>query len=335
MTTWEDLKIELQEALPPGTEEWLDLEDPNGPGPLLEATAHVLQEHGTDCVEALRRELVPLTAKVNMEVWERSLGFLGGRIAQSGDLERRRAQVISRLSEAGATTLELIRTVLQQYLQYADPSQIVILEVPRAALRALHTRVWTGAAAFGGGSTATITWQVRDDPKVSQGGAQVDLTFAAPVQLDTFFGALAGPGVLSGKSWLPLEIGRGQSTTVRLYAAEMAGASIWGAWTLTLPPNGAVGTVTRAELFVEAQGRYFDFQGKPRDGLGAAKGYWGVVADPALLGPGYDLPGAAAAIDHLTYACRRGALVHRPANQATVGAIPDWPTTIPDQVVPG
>lgn len=171
--TAEDLRDELIAGMPPGFEDLIDLNDPNGPGPLFTALGQVLAERGTDQVDDLRDQLSPLTcSSATLAEWEGALALDSSRIARGGGVEQRRAQVVSRLREWGPPTLDLIRRVVYSYLGYSSPNDVVILESDRDALRAMHTYRWS----LGNDAPVTASVQVKDGGTVADGGVVVDLS---------------------------------------------------------------------------------------------------------------------------------------------------------------
>lgn len=331
--SWQDLQEELAGAFPPGWTEVVDLDDPEGPGPLLESWARVLADHGETQVAQLRLELSPLTCGSDtLALWERILELDQTRAALGGNLGVRRLQVLSRLREWGPSTLALVRTCVGGYLQMGDPTVMRIRETPRAALRTAHTRVWTGTQPILAGALAT--WTVRDGPKVSQAGAQLDLTLDASVNLAELDVELSGPdGVVFTKTGL----GRGLASTLRLYFPTMRGRPCYGNWRLVLTSVATAANLVQADLFVEGWGVNFDWRGVRSDGLGAAIYHWGPMADLDQISVEYDLVEADKTTKRLNYACRRGGLLLRPQDplvQPNLGAIPDDPWCLPDMVVP-
>lgn len=327
----QDLKDELIDSFPPGTRDFLDFDDPDGPGPLLEACAGVLKDRGYDQVEQLRKEVNPATCSAAETEWERSLDLIDTDAARSGDAEQRRAQIFSRLRETGATTIANIQSIVGPLLDYADPSQLAVLEVDRTTLRAAHTYAWAGSIAISG-VFQELKWSVLDTAKVSASGAQVDLMVNHPDLSKLQVYLFAPDGAFQSLS----SFGRGAiNGAVRLYFKELAGAAIAGLWTLRINATSGSGTLSAADLFVEGFGR----DGAGFDGLGAAKFFWGVVAEPHLMGPRANLAAAAAAVQRITYATRAGFLIYR-SDEMTLpfgdfSAIPDDPHTIPSACVPG
>lgn len=326
-----DLKDELIDSLPPGSRDFLDFADPDGPGPMLEGCAGVLKDRGYDQVEQLRIEVNPATCQEALTEWERSLGLADTDAARVGDREQRRNQIFSRLREVGATTVANIQSVVGPLLDYADPSQLVVAEVDRDTLRAAHTYAWTGSLPISG-FVEQVQWHVLDDARVSDTGAQIDINLTHP-DVSTIQAFLQAP---DGRTISRSKIGRGAAAgSFRLYYREMAGAQVGGLWTLRINATSGTGTLTAADLFVEGFGR--DAAGN--DGLGAAKFFWGVIAEPHLMGPRANLAAAAAAVQRITYATRAGFLIFR-SDEMTLpfgdfSAIPDDPHTIPSMCIPG
>ncbi len=356
-----DVADELRRNWPPGLEDEvapLDWDDPEGPGPWTEAAGAFLLAVGVEAAERLARERTPLTASAEgLVAWEQTCGLILTEIAQSGDPDARRDQIISRLREVGPPTLELVRAVIQPLWRYLDPRDILLAEVDRDALRADwpagHTRVWNGVQAFGGGSIARASWVVRDDPACSAAGAQLDLEFHDPVDLGALLPKLVGPDGTTvfwnyvGDGNRPVAEPGQLGTAIRLYArAGFAGKPIFGRWTLDLDTLIGVGVLGEARLFVEGFGRVGL---TPWEGLGAAKFHWAPVLETARLNGEQPLlapslvrrawPSALAAVARLTYATRRADVVFWPAGllgvpPPVVGAIPDDDFAIPDACIP-
>lgn len=332
--TIDELRDEIIGAMPPDITDVIDFDRGDIPGDLVTAEAQLFLARGIEDVERLRREASPLTVLEDIPEWEAVMGMTESVVARSGTPAQRRAQIISRLRERGATTVEMVRAVLQPFLQYADPSQIVVQEVDRGALRAKHTRIWTGLETFP--PEAVITWKVRDDARVSRAGAQVDLLLNT-TDLSKVTATLRAP---DATPVVVNRIGRGARTglepNVRIYFKPHAGNVIYGTWQLSLTSTNVGDTVERAELFVEGEGR----DSKGYDGLGAMKAQWGVVVEEDKLGPGADLRGALAALRRINYATRATFLIRRSRGAGALPpgnlvAIPDNPGTIPDACIPG
>lgn len=352
-----DIALELRLGWPEGTEQLLDWEHPDGPGPWTEAAGEFLKVAGTDSADRLRQELHPLTASVlGLAAWEQALGLELSEVAQTTDVEARRDQIISRMREQGPPTLALIRSVLQPLWKYLDAADILISEVDRDALRANwpagHTRVWGGAEPFGGGAVAEASWTVWDDPVCSAHGAQLDLLFQGGVDLGGLLPKLIGPDGTTvfwnyaGDGNKPVAHPGQMGTLIRLYAPQFAGKFIFGTWRLELDTLIGAGVLSEASLFVEAFGRQVLGGG---NGLGSAKFHWAPVLEFARLNGEQPLlapslvrrawPGALAAAGRLTFATRRADVVFWPRGllgvpPPVVGAIPDDDHAIPDACIP-
>jgi hypothetical protein len=325
------VKDQLIGLFPPGSEKVIDWQDE--PGDLVDAVAGVVKEVGTDLAEKLYIEVNPTTATDLIPRWESSFRLAGSDVALFGDLQARRNQVISRWREKGPPTLAKIRAVVGPLLDYADPSQLQIIETDRDVLRAMHTYPWVGSKTFTL-PPALIKWVVRDDAKVSRAGAQVDITINAPDLAQIQLSLTAPDGTQQDVG--PL-FGRGSGVgTFRAFFPKLAGAAIRGTWQMLIYSYTGSGTITSAQLFVEGFGR--DSLGN--DGLSAAKFYWGVVAEPTKMGPRANLRAAAAAIKRINYATRLGVLIRRSIGSGALpvgqfAAIPDDPNTIPNLCIPG
>lgn len=207
---WPDLLAELIAGFPPGTDTFLNWQDPNGPGPWLEVAARVLDAHGEQQLAQLALECNPLTCSpAGLAVWERGLGLAGSRVAQTGSADLRRLQVITKLRDRGAPTLARIRGVVAPLLGYSAMDSLVILEPDRAALRAAHTYWWRGLLSL----FTTLTWTVADHPVVSPAGAQVDLDLTIS-SLGYLKATLTSP---DGRAVVRQDLGRDALTAARTF----------------------------------------------------------------------------------------------------------------------
>ena len=253
--TAEDIRDELISGMPEGYSDLMDLSDPDGPGPLFTALGTVIAQVGTDQVDDLRDQLSPMSCNVStLADWEAALDLAASRLARAGTNDQRRAQVIARLREWGAPTLDLIRRVVYSYLGYTSPADVVILESDRAALRAIHTSRWTGARTVG---PASIDFAVADGGTIGPGGAAVDLCLTTP-DLDALTVTLTSPDTTIVSR---VGVGRGPLTTGRAWASVTSGTAnglngTWGdgasVWFV-----GAAGTILRwdgAAIQVETSG---------------------------------------------------------------------------------
>lgn len=336
MATADELKAALVAGFPPDVERVVDFdsEDAGTVGAHLRAVAQTLT-HATAAVDTLATELNPLTTVQKLPEWERVF-----RLRGAGSTAQRQAALLSRLRELGTvTTKPAVQAIIAPILGYADPSQLVVMETDRAALRTAHTYPWTGSKSFSL-SAATIKWRVRDDAKVSPAGAQVDVTITHS-DVSKIAATLTGPDGASATVALG-KLGRGSASgdTFRMYFPSLAGAAVGGTfggeWSLSIGATSGTGTITAASLFVEGLG----IDGTLNDGLGAAIYRWGVVVEDSLLGSGADLIAAREALERIRFACRPPSLLRRSVGS---GALPDGdyavtpgdPNAIPDGAIPG
>ncbi len=334
------LKAELISGFPPGTQSMWDWQHPQGPGPFQEAAGQLLDKAGVQKIDQLRAELQPSTAREKLPEWESSLNLMGSKAAQVGSVRQRQRQIVSRLREFGAaTTLDAIRAIVGPLLDYADPSQLVILEVDRDALRTANTYLATGLLVpFTFAMSGTVYFNVPEDPAIatSPAGAQLDITINLADNISKVGVTLYAPDGTHYSIGVG-DIGDAPATgTWRLYFPKFAGVPVGGIWKLVIGTISGTGYVSAAGLFVEGLGR--DSAGG--DGRSAPKFQWAVVSDPALLGPDADLQAAAAAVQRINYATRIAHFASRssgigklPAGQ--LAAIPDDPGSIPDACIPG
>ena len=225
--TAQDITDELISGMPEGFTDLMDMQDPDGPGPLFAALGEVLATVAIDRVDDLRDQLSPMTCGDDtLTQWESALSLTASRLARAGTTAQRRAQVIARLREWGAPTLDLIRRVVYSYLGYTTPADVVILESDRDALRSLHTYRWTGSRSIGPVSTDLI---VADGGTVGPGGAAVDLCCSTD-ELASCTVTLTSP---DGTAYTRVGVGRGAVASARAWASVASGVAValsgvWG-----------------------------------------------------------------------------------------------------------
>lgn len=314
---------ELVSGFPSGFAQSQDLDHADGFGPELRAIAALCKQAGIDLVAALRRNATPVRADApRIAEWEETLGL---RPRPAATLEQRRAAVTARHRERGPCTYALVRAVLGPLLDYANPSQLEILEVDRDVLRGLLTY---GATGLPSGSPFTANITVVDVAQIGPPGVQLD------VILTTTDLAALGVQVTSpdGRIVTKLNFARGPAVLeqIRVYLPEMAGAQAGGVWKILLNSGVPMTTFAGLQLFAEGFGR----SSSGSDGLGSVIFEWVVVADPALMGPNADLQAARDALQRINYATRRGTLVVKPT-ATTYAPYPDTPLAIPNLFIPG
>lgn len=330
MATAEELQQALIGAFPPGTHDRIDWE--GTPGNHLLAISQTVLAKAVAPVDELIANACPLTATSDrLRDWERALGLSGSRTARFGALEARRRAVIARLREYGPPTIPMIQSVVAPLLDYADPTELVILEASRTDLRAAHT--YTGVLTSASTALSCVyAWRAFDDGRLSDSGVQLDVTLT--------HGDLTKLSVLvtapSGETATATVFGRGAAAgdTIRVCLPDMAAASVMGIWTAQFNASSGAGTVDAVEVFVEGAGR--DSSGRP--GLSAAKFELGVVYEADKSSGSADIDAARAAIARITYATRISALILReadgvlPAGEYTF--LPDDDNAIPDAIIP-
>lgn len=334
--TQADAKRLLISLLPDGSEDLYALDNTDLIGGWINSLAGALKECGADRLDTLIRELNPATISENIEAWEAATGLSQTPIALYGSTEQRKNAVLAVLRMRGAFSLDDIRAILQPYFLYADPTQIEILEPNRTAQRTAHTYA---GSALGPSPAVFGSVSVADDPRVSPAGAI--LTFAlTTTRLDALVLTVSGPGGYFAQrvaGFFDTEATSVVGQTYRVNLPEFAGQTINGTWTVEWFSSALVNvTILSWSLFVEGLG--MNYAGSPPtpngEGLGAAQFDFVVVADPALLGTGYDLDGAQRALTRWKPAHTQGGITILSDALGTVCAIPDTINAIPDNAIP-
>lgn len=321
---------------PPGVTELYDFaNEESGPSLYLNALAKAFQLYGVGREEDLRDETLASTATAKLAEWEAALGIGYSVTAQLGSTAARRAAVVSRLREFGSYDRPAVRAIVGPLLGYADPTQMVVLECDRAALRTAQELVDSTVGAIPGGGSATRTFTQLDAGAVSAAGVEVNIkiTHAAVDVLGVNITGPAGPDGQAQVFRTPGVLGSGAAVaawyTVRGLAA--AGKTFSGVWTVEVYSTGAAGTLHETKLFVEAAGRTGVF-----DGRGSEVYEWGVVKDGSLAGIASPADDAAAraALARIKPAHTNADLIYL-SGDASGAAIPDDPEAIPDACYPG
>lgn len=322
-----DLKTLLVSLFPAGSEQLYDLDNGANIGGILYSLAGALKDTATDRVDELRLQVNPSTM-VDPSGWEQACGLSNTVLAKFGTTEQRRNAVLSVLREHSSFSLDDIRAAVQPYFLYADPSQIEIVETDRAALTALHTYVGS-TLSVGANASGSASITIPDDGFI-YAGDNVLITVTGYLDEVTFsLNTIAG-GLWS---WPRGYLGTG-SVTAQAFTLRTGPYFTFLSpqpCTLTVTTGPSGGATVQWSVFVEMLGRpssLFTWQG-----LGAAMFEFGVVADPALLGAGYDLDGAYRAIQKVKPAHTIGNLIFKNV-MGGLCPIPDDPPTIPDRVIP-
>jgi hypothetical protein len=332
--TGKELRDELQGGFPPGVEDFVDFDDV--PGDILQAFADTIASTAVDAAERVRQDNNPLscgTSKIGD--WEADLNQSTSRTALSGTISQRRRAVVARLRENGPPTVALIQAVIGPLLDYADPSQLTVLECSRSALTAAHTYPWTGSSNYSLGTTVIVYWFVRDDALVSPTGCWIDV-MVNTTNLASLAVNITTP---NGTFFLMIPKLRGgaSASTARIYCSAAAGMPIYGIWKAEFYTTAYFdsGTITSANLFIEGFGRDIT----RHDGLSAAIYQWAVMYEASKSNGNPDFDAARAAIRRLTFGTRISGLCLRSTGTTLPAGdyspIPDDANAIPDEMVPG
>lgn len=333
MISRDEAKALLVSLLPPGSDQLYDLANTAVIGGTLYGLAGALKDVLLDRVDQLKLELNPSTMVEKIPDWEAACGLTNTPIAKFGTLDQRRNAVLAVLRTSGSFSYDDIRAIVQPYLLYADPTQIQIVETSRSTLRAANTYSYTTPETIPPASSRLYGVVVSDDPRVSPGSAHLGLTLTGYVG-DVVF-TLSGPDgtqVSFPGGTLPPDTVTAQAFD--LCALGFAGKTIRGVWTLRVQTASAALTMTRWSVFVEATGVNYDTAVPPNrisQGRGAPIFEFAVVADPALLGNGYDLQGAQRSLTRWQPAHTNGVISNGPWR---ICAIPDTYLAIPDIATP-
>lgn len=341
MISRDEAKAILISLLPPGSDQLYDLANTAVIGGTLYGLAGALKDVLLDRVDQLKLELNPSTMVEKIPEWEAACGLTNTPIAKFGTIAQRRNAVLAVLRTSGSFSYDDIRAIVQPYLLYADPTQIQIVETSRSTLRAAHTYPFASPYVITPPGRVKIDLNtpgnaVRDDPKVSPGGAHLVMNVDGDVGGYAF--TLQGPDGTSatflGDSLLP---GSGTGVSYDLGAPAFAGKAIYGKWVLIVDPGTASITLNTSGVFVEGLGVNYDIMHRRvGEGLGSAMFEFAVIADPAKLGTGYDLQGASRSLSRWKPAHTQGAIVVASGVMtASYYAIPDTVSATPDAAIPG
>lgn len=335
----DELKRLLISLLPPGSEQLYALENSDVIGGTLYGLAGAVKDSLTDRIEVLRKNINPSTLTLEgLPEWEAACGLTNTPITLYGTVAQRVNAVVATLRISGSFSLDDIRAIAQPYFLYADPSQIRILENNRAALKALHTYADPTTYTVPAGTTIRPSITITDNPRVSQAGAvaYVTLTTTRPDEMSLVLVGPDGSRAPFGQGYLTQVAAAVTGKQYQVCAPGFAGRRIAGAWTLEAV-NFVAGFTMRWSLFVEGQGVIYDTATPPNrvaEGLGAPVFTFALVADPALLGTGYDLIGAQRAITKWKPAHTFGFVATISLVTGTICAIPDTANAIPDTAIP-
>jgi len=314
MTTLDEARRFLLNLLPPGAERLYSLVPGGDVYQLFDAFAATVKQFGFDLLDVLRLEITPAECIEKLGDWESALALVSTWAALHGTAEQRRAGILSRLREAGGFTRSLVRAVIAPLFGFLNPATLQILNTDRAAMRAAHT--YTGADA-NQPMPGTFSVAVNDDGRVTKAGAQLSITLTAPA-LEQLTLQLSTPDGQT-KTWSALGSGAITNQAFLLGAPELAGARVWGLWTLAI---SGTGTLVKWSLFAEGAGL---------GGLAGDVFEWGVYLDPAHAGENGvapDLHAVGQTMARIQHAHADGHIIR------AFSASPDTPLAIPDQFLP-
>lgn len=328
----------LVSLLPAGAEDLYDLDDKALIGGTMLALGQTIKKVLLDRVENLRLELNPSTMTEKISDWEEACGLTNTPIARFGTIDQRRNAVIAILRTSGSFSYDDIRSIVQPYFLYQDPSQIQIVETNRSSLRNAHTYSYNLPQVIPAISTSRSVVLVADDPKVSAAGAHLIVNLTGYIGDVSFI--LTGPDGTNQSflfGYLPPRTVTNE--TFDLCAPEFVGKAVRGKWELLAYAGFTPLTINSWGVFVEGIGVNFDGSTPPKrigEGLGASMFFFAVVANPALLGTGYDIQGARRSINRWKPAHTDGTVV---VSSGIVGAssyaIPDTESATPNAAIPG
>lgn len=290
MSTTAAEKEKLLALLPDRMGDWLALQPGSDPDKLLTAAAEGIAAETATPVEQVQADANPLTATIaGIGDWERVFKDAGGKVATYGSDEGRRAQMLSRFREAGASTLANITAALAAVT--GNTTSIEILEHSRADLTVAHEYTnATGAIYFGGG-TETQSVSFGDNAPTSQAGARLYFNGLTASDLDDLTITLTGPDA-TVRTWPdPNDATKGRAElrpiatepAISLFAPDFAGLPCSGTWTVEVSSVAGDFAWDYWAVIVEGIGRD-PLSGA--DGLGANIFEWAALVDPAQVTPG-------------------------------------------------
>lgn len=320
----DDVRERIVAALPPGVDDVYDLTPTGDYYKYFQAIASWMKTYAFDLVDILRREIAPQFSRYKLPSWERIFGLETTHIAQSGTIPQRQAQVVSswRAAAGRGASVPVVQGVLGPLLGYFPSTPVEVIECDRSALTLAHSYdVTAGADVTIPGSSGVVLKipVLSDGGKVAKCGAMLNLAFSAATNMLALVFTLTAPDGTTSKIW-----GGTAAAPLVLYGPELAGADIYGTWTLEIDNlgGGSATLYSGSTLFVEGIA--------PRQQTAGAIFEWGVYADPAHLGENgtpANFDAARREIKKLTFSHCIGGLIQ------SLDAIPD-DTAIPDECLP-
>jgi hypothetical protein len=296
------------DAFPDGVDLIYDLTSTGDYYKLFQSIAATMKTYAYDFIDLLKLEVVPYLSRYKLPDWEHVFGLETSRLAKSGTVPQRQAQVLASWRHAAGIGFSLpeIQGVLAPILGYSSAEDVEIVETPRADLTTKHTYSNTVSKSFlasGAGSSSIYVWY--DGGLISQGGVivTVNLTHTDVSQL-TF--KLTAPDGTS-HTWTQKSMYGSSTVTEELrYQPAFVGKGLQGKWTLTVTDFSANAGSFTWSMFAEGMD-------PPVQRTGAAVFHWGVYADPDHLGENgtaADLPAAHALIQKMSPAHAEGNILY-------------------------
>lgn len=282
--TNDEVKALVVSLLPPGADGLYSLANGDGgTGDYFKAIGQALKAEGTDIIDTLRANVSPATVTDKIPDWEAVLSLSSSPIASSGTQAQRRAQILAQLRAGGPVTRELIQSIVQPFVEYANPASILVIECPRAALTAMHTYAMASHVEGPGGGVYTQTVVVTDQENVSTAGPQLILNLTA-TEISELQVQVTSP---DGDDFCVFNFygKRDGAVVAEDFVIRNGPVAIYtpvgGSWVVTVTSSGTGYTINSGGIFVEGTGRagFSNVQG-----LGSQQFAWVVALDSSMCG---------------------------------------------------
>jgi len=309
MPTAAEARTHFLAHMPPGATQWMN-RDLGTVANVWTAIAQSLKAYGFDVLDQLRRELKARQMVDRIPDWERILHVSDGLIARTGSLDARRAQIIARRRENGASSKPNILAALQAV---CGPTAATILEHNRTTVSAVNTHDF-GPITATVGTVGSASVVIGDNAQASKAGARLVYNVGTGTQ-GAFQFLLTSPD--RSKSWQSEVITDGGEHW--LFWPDFAGGQIAGTWTLQVDNSlgGAADVqVDTARVIVEGIGR----AGSGAEGLGAIIFEWSALIDETAVASTYNRALVVELVRRWTQSHRRGYVALKQTNGDT-GAV--------------
>ncbi len=308
-----DEKAKLLGNLPPKMGDWLDLSPGSDPDKVIEASAQGTSEAIVDNLDALAADANPLTATATGIVnWEGAFAVSASPTTVYGSLAERRAQILARHRESGASTLANVQAALIAVT--GNATSVTIIEHDRATLRGLNTHSFPTLTATVG-NTASASLAIGDNALASDAGLQLQLNISTGDE-GTFSVTLIAP---DAQQFTPSGV-IVDGADHWYYWPEFAGGVIDGTWSISVDNTNGGATdvqVDAANVFVGGIGRDV---ATGAEGLEANIFEWNALIDESLVSSTYSRLLAQEIVRRWDLAHTRGYLALKQTNGDT-GAV--------------